>query len=234
MRTLRLLLGAGVTLAMLGCELPAPTLATIINPTLSLQRSKGGALQMLLNYDTARSACGEIANFKVTLDGEDVPASGGAFNKDAKDEDLRCTFPNFLTNPTMKSTPRTLVLTDDTSTYTMVIDSLDLGSALPSSPPPTLYAGDTVRWLTTLPAQGTTSWKATYTPNGGNEVVWLDGTQLPENVVTTVPAVNQSTQGPVALSWLMNATVTRCEGPSACNLTLQGYAQFVSVVNPKP
>lgn len=232
MSLLRLLLAGLVVASSLACQRPPPTMATMADPTLTAQRQKGGALQALLTWDTDVTACGTLEHFTVTLDEQPINASAGRYDPDVEDPNLRCQFPSFLLLPESKTTPRTLVLSDDSSTFTVTVDTLDVGSSLPHTKPPSLRSGDTVRWDSTLPVQNSKSWKAGFTTTDGAQQTWQEGTTLPDAQTVTVPSITEPANGQVELSWVMNAQVTRCEGPSSCDITLEGYASFQAVLNP--
>lgn len=223
---------ASFIVAFTACQPAAPTLASLSAPAITAQRRLGGALQVILTYDTAKTPCGTVQNLKVTLDGQNVAASAGTYDPMAATEVERCTFPGFLITPEVKSGPRDIVFTDDVTTLKMTVNTFNLGTAIADSPPATLRANSTVRWLATPPTEGTASYKATFTPVGGAEATWAEGTQLPSTLTVTVPAQTNSASGDVALTWLVATQVSACEGLSSCEAVVQGTATFRAVVSP--
>ncbi|MFO0596396.1 MAG: hypothetical protein U0228_13855 [Myxococcaceae bacterium] len=216
-----------------GCNPPTPALGKLIAPTLTAQRRASGPLQVILTYDTGKTGgCGTVPNLRATLDGMGVAGSAGSYDPMAMNETDRCQFPGFLITPDTKTTPREIVFTDDVTTMTMVINTLNLGTAVADSPPATLHSAGTVRWLVSAPAEGTNSYKATFTPSGGAEAVWTEGAQLPSSLTVTIPTQTASASGDVALTWLVNTTVTKCEGLASCSAVVQGTASFKAVVSP--
>jgi hypothetical protein len=232
MNVKRALVAAMVSGLVSACGPATPELGKLVSPVLTAQRRLSGPLQVILTYDTAKTGCGEVQNLKATLDGNAVQASAGQFIADAPSESERCQFPGFLITPENKSTPRTIVFTDDVTTLKLTVSTLELGSAIPDAPPATFKPGTVVKWVATPPAAGTTSWKVAYTPNGGAEVVWGEGTNLASTFQATVPAVTSATSGVVRASWLVNATVQACEGAASCTVTVQGSADLNAVVVP--
>ena len=215
-----------------GCDLPPPTLATMVKPVVTAQRLKGGALQAILTWDTSKTACGTLSGFRASLDEQPINASAGAYTPDAKEESLKCQFPGFLLSPASKNTPRTLVLSDDSSTFTITVDTLEVGTASAFSKPPTLRPGDTVRWQPVLPVQNTSSWSAGFTATDGTALTWQSGTTLSDDLEVTVPAVRDPLNGAAELRWVINSTVSRCEGPTTCDVKVEGFASFPVVINP--
>lgn len=219
-------------LALSACAPPNPTLAKMNSPVLSLQRRLGGPLLVVLSYDTTRTPCGTVEGLTASLDGAALGGSAGQRVVDAKTGAESCEFPNFGANLNFSGQPRALTLTDGSTTLQMTADTLEVGGAIASSPPATLRSGASLRWSTSAPPQGTSSWKVDFTPTGGAPVGWLEGTALPATVDVTVPAVTNSSAGAITLSWLVNARVTACEGVAACELTVQGANSVPAVVAP--
>lgn len=230
--TTRLSVGFLLATVLSACGPATPELGKLSSPVLTAQRRLSGPLQVILTYDTAKTGCGAVQNLRATLDGANVQASAGAWIADAATEADKCQFPGFLITPADKSTPREIVFTDDVTTLKLVVNTLELGSALPDAPPATFKPGNLVKWVTTPPAAGTSSWKLAYTPNGGAEQVWGEGTNLPTSVSSTVPAITSATSGIVTLSWLVNASVQTCEGAASCSVVVQGAANLNAVVVP--
>lgn len=215
-----------------GCGPATPELGKLISPVLTAQRRNGGDLQVILTYDNTRTACGAVQNLRATLDGQNVAASAGSFDPMAKTESEKCQFPGFLIKPDMKSTPREIIFTDDVTTMNMTLTTLNLGTSVPDSPPATLRSGYMLRWLNSLPPEGTTSYKVTFTPMGGAEATWTEGTSLGSTLTSAVPTRTVSASGTVALTWIVNSMVTKCEVATACTATIQGAANFPAVVQP--
>jgi hypothetical protein len=232
MTSTRTFLTAAALLLSTACAPPTPTLARLSTPVITAQRRLGGPLQVILTYDTSRTACGEVPNLRATLDGNAVNASAGSLVPEAKTEADRCLFPGFLITPEIKNTPREIVFTDDVTTFNLTVNTLNLGSAVPDAPPATFRPGTQLRWLASPPSEGTSSWKVAYTPTGGAEVSWGEGANLPDSVSVTVPATTVASSGIVALSWLVNTTVSKCEGLDSCAVTVQGNAPLNAVVVP--
>ncbi len=232
MTSTRVTLAAAVLFLSTACEPPTPALGKLISPVLTAQRRLGGALQVILTYDTAKTACGAVPNLRATLDGQNVAASAGVFNPDAKEPTERCQFPGFLFTPDTRSTPREILFTDDVTTVSMTVNTLNLGSALPDSPPATLRSGTMLGWIGSPPDVGTSSWKVSYTPQGGAETTWGEGTNMPRSFSVTVPSVTVATSGIVMASWVVNTAVQKCEGLSSCAVVVQGAAPLTAVVVP--
>jgi hypothetical protein len=214
------------------CAPPTPTLGKLSAPAITAQRRLGGQLQVILTYDTTKTPCGAVQNLRATLDGQNVAASAGAFDPEAKTETERCTFPGFLIAPENKSTPRDIVFTDDVTTMTMTLSTLNLGTAIADSPPATIRGGAMLRWLTSLPGEGTSNFKVTFTPMGGAEALWLEGATLPATLNATVPPQTASASGDIALTWLVATQVTKCDGPVSCEAVVQGVVSYKAVVSP--
>jgi hypothetical protein len=226
-------LTALVTLALLaGCGPATPELGKLISPVITAQRRNGGALQVILTYDNTKTACGAVQNLRATLDGQNVAASPGSFDPMAMNEAEKCQFPGFLITPEMRTTPREIVFTDDVTTMNMTLTTLNLGTAIADSPPATLRSGYMLRWLTSMPPEGTTSYKLSFTPTGGAEVTWAEGSTVGSTLTTPVPNQTSSASGTVTLSWLVNSTVTKCEVATACTAIIQGAASFPAVLQP--
>ncbi|MFT3712252.1 MAG: hypothetical protein QM817_31795 [Archangium sp.] len=226
-------LAAFVTLALLaGCGPATPELGKLISPVITAQRRNGGALQVILTYDNTKTACGAVKNLRATLDGQNVAASAGSFDPMQMNEADKCQFPGFLITPDMKSTPREIIFTDEVTTMNMTVTTLELGTAIADSPPATLRSNYMLRWLTSPPSQGTSSYKVSFTPNGGAEATWAEGTSLGTTLTTPVPTQTVSANGTVTLSWLVNSMVTKCEVATSCTATIQGSANFPAVVQP--
>jgi len=233
MTSMRPVLLATVLLFTTACEPPTPALAKLVSPVLTAQRRLSGPLQVILTYDTVKTGgCGAVPNLRATLDGQNVAASAGAYVPEATDEALRCQFPGFLITPDVRATPREILFTDGVTTMSMTVNTLNLGSATPDSPPATFRPGNTLRWLGSPPAEGTTSWKVAYTPNGGAETTWGEGTNMPDSFTVTVPPVTVATSGLVNATWLVNATVQQCVGAASCEVVVQGNAPLNAVVVP--
>lgn len=227
------LLASFVTLGVLaGCGPATPELGKLISPVITAQRRNGGDLQVILTYDNTRTACGAVQNLRATLDGQNVAASAGSFDPMQMNEADKCQFPGFLITPDIRSTPREIVFTDDVTTMNMTVTTLNVGTAVADSPPATLRSGYMLRWLTSAPTEGTTSYKVTFTPNGGAETTWVEGTALTSTLTTPVPTQTASANGTVTLSWLVNSTVTRCEVATSCSVVIQGAASFPAVLQP--
>lgn len=199
---------------------------------LTLQRRAGGDLQAILSWDVKKTPCGTVTNLRATLDGANVAASQGELLIDKNDGTQTCQFPGFLLTPERKTTAREVIFTDDVTTLTMTVDTLEVGSANALSPPATLRPGTEVRWSGSPPDQGTKSWKVVYAPAGGGEVTWGEGANMPSTFSVTVPAVTSASSGVVTASWLVNSSVTKCEGAGACESIIQGQVQFNAVVAP--
>ena len=232
MTSTHLTLLATTALLFSACEPPTPELAKLASPALTAQRRLGGPLQVILTYDTAKTGCGTIPNLRATLDGQNVNASAGLANPEAANETDRCQFPGFLITPDGRTTTREILFTDDVTTFSMTVSTLNLGSAIPVSPPATFTPGAVLRWDATPPAQGTSSWKVAYTPQGGAEVLWGEGADLPHAFQVTVPAVTSATSGKVTASWIVNAAVQSCVGAKDCSVLVQGAAVLDAVVVP--
>ncbi|MFZ5444112.1 MAG: hypothetical protein ACOZQL_29215 [Myxococcota bacterium] len=215
-----------------GCGPATPELGKLVSPVITAQRRHSGPLQAILTYDAAKTGCGEVKNLRATFDGDPVQASAGSWNAEAASESDRCQYPGFLLTPAMKSGSREIVFTDDVTTLKLAVSTLELGSAIPDAPPATFRPGTVVKWVTSPPATGTSSWKVEYTPNGGSATTWAEGTSLPSSVSATVPAVSAASSGIVTLSWLVNSTVQACSGASSCSVVVQGAADLNAVVVP--
>lgn len=229
MRLLSSLLLASV---LAGCTPGNPTLAQLSSPVVSLQRRMSGPLLVVLSYDTQRTPCGTVEGLTATLDGATLGGSAGQRVKDPQTGVETCEFPNYAATLNFSGQPRALTLSDGVTTIAVTADTLEVGSALPASPPATIRSGAMLRWSTSAPASGTSSWKVDFTPTGGAAATWSEGTTLPAQVDVAVPAVDRSVSGTVALSWLVNAAVTRCEAVASCELTLQGASSFSAVIAP--
>lgn len=221
-----------VAAALSACTPPNPTLAKLSSPVVSLQRRMGGPLLVVLSYDTKQTPCGAVEGLTATLDGATLTGSTGQRVVDAQTGVEACEFPNYAANLNFSGQPRALTLTDGTTTIAVTADTLEVGSALAASPPATVRAGSSLRWSTSAPPSGTSSWKVDFTPQGGSAVTWAEGTSLPAQVDVVVPAIDRAASGTVALSWLVNAAVTKCEAVASCELTLQGASSFAAVVAP--
>lgn len=218
-------------LSLLGCEPPVPILAKLSDPVLSVERNSSAKLSIGLSYDTKKTSCGAVDWLRATFDGQPIEGTPGqrVVNKDGSET---CEFPSYSVDAVSKDTPREIVVTDDITTLSMTVDTVDVGIAIAESPPPTLRTGQVQRWLVSVPAVGTTRWKVVYTPQKGGSVSWVEGTDLPENPRATVPPVTNSSVGVLTLSWVVNASVTKCEGVKTCKATIQGAKSFDVVVAP--
>lgn len=226
-------LASFVTLSLLvGCGPATPELGKLISPVITAQRRNGGDLQVILTYDNTKTACGAVQNLRATLDGQNVAASAGSFDPMQMSEADRCQFPGFLIKPDTRTTPREIVFTDDVTTMTMTVNTLNLGTAIPDSPPATMRSGYMLRWLNSPPPEGTTSYKVAFTPGSGAEVTWAEGTSLGSTLTTAVPTQTASASGTVALTWLVATMVTKCEVATSCSATIQGAASFPAVLQP--
>jgi hypothetical protein len=232
MTSTRTLLSAAVLLLTTACEPPTPSLAKLTSPVITAQRRLGGPLQVILTYDTARTPCGSVPNLVATLDGNPVNASSGAWVPEAMNASDRCQFPGFLITPEVRSAERVITFGDGATSFVMAINTLNLGSAVPDSPPATFHPGNVLRWLGSPPNEGTATWKVAYTPSGGAETSWGEGTAMPSSLMVTVPAVTAASSGIVALSWVVNTQVSRCEGLESCSVVVQGNAPLNAVVVP--
>lgn len=233
MTTSRLFVAAASFLALASsCAPPSPTLGKLSAPAITAQRRLGGQLQVILTYDTDKTPCGAVQNLRVTFDGQNVAASAGAYDPMAMTEVERCTFPGFLLAPDNKSTPREIVFTDDVTTLTMTLNTLNLGTAIADSPPATIRSGTSLRWLSSPPTEGTSNFKVTFTPAGGAESLWQEGTNLPSTLNVTVPPQTASASGDIALTWLVATQVTRCDGLVSCEAVVQGVTTYKAVVSP--
>lgn len=218
--------------ALSACTPPNPTLATLSAPVVSMQRRLGGPLLVVLSYDAKQTPCGSVEGLTATLDGATLEGSVGQRVVDPQTRAETCEFPNWAASLNFSGQPRALTLTDGVTTIAMTADTLEVGSAIAASPPATLRGGTQVRWSTTAPPSGTSSWKVDFTPQGGAASTWGEGPSLPAQVDVTVPALDRAAAGTVALSWLVNASVTKCEAVASCELTLQGANSFAAVVSP--
>lgn len=230
--TLRTALVSFLSVSLLACNAPTPSLAKLVAPALTAQRRAGGDLQVILTYDTTKTDCGTVPNLVATFDGANVAASAGSFDPKAMTETERCQFPGFLLTPTSKADSREIVFSDGATTMSMSLSTVDVGSAIADSPPATIRSGTSLRWLTSMPAAGTKSFKVTFTPAGGAEATWLEGTTLGATQSATVPPQTASASGDVGLTWLVNSTVLKCEGLASCEAVIQGTATYKAVVSP--
>jgi hypothetical protein len=219
-------------IALTACEPPAPTLATLSSPVITAQRRMGKELLVVVTYDDKKTPCGTVTGLHATLDGSAMGGSAGARNVDQMTGAVTCEFPNFAINPANGTMPRQIVITDDVHAIKMTIDTLDVGSANAESPPATLHSGNTLRFLASPPAAGTSSYKVDFTPQNGAPAVWTEGASLPSSVSVTVPTVPTAASGTIALSWVVNTMVTLCEGAASCAATIQGASTVPAVVAP--
>lgn len=227
----RVLPALGVALLLSACEPPLPILAKLSSPVLSAQRRMGGPLLVVLSYDTKKTPCGAVNFLRATLDGIAMGGSPGQriVNMDGTET---CELPNYSLPVNNGTLPREIVVTDDVTAVSMTLDTLNVGSANAESPPATLRSGYVLRWNAAPPTAGTTSWNVIFTPEGGAAVTWGEGTNLPSSFSVTVPTVTSAASGTVAATWLVNATVTKCEGVGSCSATIQGAGSFPAVVAP--
>lgn len=218
--------------ALSACEPPIPILAKLNTPVLTAQRRMGGPLLVVLTYDEKKTPCGAVNFLRATLDGAAIDGSPGQRVVNKTDGTETCEFPNYSVLPNNGTTPREIVLTDDVTSMTMTLDTLNVGSASPEFPPATLRPGYVLRWSASPPATGTSSWNVIFTPEGGSPVTWGDGANLPTSFSVTVPAVTSAASGKVSATWMVNAAVTKCEGATSCTATIQGAGSFAAVVAP--
>lgn len=220
------------SLFLFSCTPPNPTLAKLSSPVLSMQRRLGGPLLVVLSYDDKKTPCGTIENLAVSLDGAMLAGSAGQRLVDEKTGAESCEFPNFGANLNFSGQPRTLTVTDGATTMVMTADTLEVGGAIAQSPPATIKSGTVLRWSTNPPTPGTTSWKVDFTPTGGAAQSWTEGTAIPATVEVTVPDVNTSVSGTIALSWTVKTAVTKCEAVASCDLFVQGASLVQAVIAP--
>lgn len=220
------------SLVLSSCTPPSPTLAKLSSPVLSMQRRLGGPLLVVLSYDDEKTPCGTIENLAVSLDGAVLAGSPGKRLVDEKTGAESCEFPNFGANLNFSGQPRTLTVTDGATTMVMTADTLEVGGAIAQSPPATIKSGSLLRWSTNPPSTGTTGWKVDFTPAGGAAQRWTEGTSIPATVEVTVPAVDTSVSGTIALSWTVKTAVTKCEAVASCDLFVQGASLLQAVLAP--
>jgi hypothetical protein len=214
------------------CAPPTPILAKLASPVLAAQRRMSGPLLVVLTYDDTKTPCGAVDFLHATLDGAAIGGNAGQRIVDEKTGAVTCAFPNFTVTPSVASTPREIVVTDDVTSISMTVDSLDVGSASADFPPATLHPGYALQWSATLPSVGTSSWNVAFTPNGGTAVIWDQGAAMQSSFSVTVPAVTAAATGSVAATWLVKSTITKCEGGASCEATIQGAGSFTAVVAP--
>ena len=213
------------------CAPPTPILAKLASPVVAAQRRMGGPLLVVLTYDDTKTPCGAVDFLHATLDGVAIDGNAGQRIVDDKTGAVTCAFPNFTVTPSIVTTPREIVLTDDVTSISMTIDSVNVGSASADFPPATLHPGYALRWSASPPNVGTSSWSVIFTPTGGTPVTWDQGTDLQSSFTVTVPAITNPATGNVAATWLVKSAITRCEGAS-CEATIQGSGSFTAVVSP--
>ena len=225
-------LGVAVCVGLSACEPPVPTLGKLSSPVISAQRRMGKELLVVLSYDTKKTPCGAVEKLHARLDGVELSGSPGQRIVNEKDGTETCEFPNYSVSVANSTAPREIVVTDDVYSVKMTLDTLNVGSANPESPPATLRSGYTLRWAAAPPSTGTSSWNVIFTPEGGSPITWGEGANLPSNFSVTVPPVLAAASGTVAATWLVNTAVTLCEGASSCTATIQGAGTFPAVVAP--
>ena len=219
-------------LVLSACEPPIPTLAKLSSPVITAQRRLGKELLVVLTYDKEKTPCGTVTDLRAELDGVVMPGSAGQRIVDEKDGSVTCEFPNYAIQVANGTMPRQIVVTDGVHAVKMTVDTLNVGNAIPESPPATLRPGYVLRWAAAPPSSGTSSWNVNFTPEGGSPVVWGEGSNLPSSFSVTVPSVNAAASGTVAATWLVNTAVTSCEGAASCTATIQGAGTFQAVVAP--
>lgn len=219
-------------LMLMACEPPIPVLAQLSSPVLTAQRRLGKELLVVLTYDDKKTPCGAVTSLRAQLDGVAMNGSPGQRVVDEKTGAVTCEFPNYTVQVGPGTTPREIVVTDDVTAVAMTLDTLEVGNANPEFPPATLRPGYVVRFTASPPPTGTTSWNVSFTPEGRAPIVWAEGSALPAAFSATVPAVTSAASGTVAATWLVNTTVTKCEGVASCNAIIQGAGSFLAVVAP--
>lgn len=225
-------LGVAVCVGLTACEPPVPTLGKLSSPVISAQRRLGKELLVVLSYDTKKTPCGAVEALHARLDGVELNGSPGQRIVNEKDGTETCEFPNYAVLVANSTAPREIVVTDDVFSVKMTLDTLNVGSASPESPPATLRPGYLLRWSAAPPSTGTSSWNVIFTPEGGSPITWGEGGSLPANFSVTVPTVTTAASGTVAATWLVNTAVTLCEGAANCTATIQGAGTFQAVVAP--
>jgi hypothetical protein len=228
----RTLAGLVLCLASSACEPPVPVLAKLDSPVLTAQRRMGKELLVVLTYDDKKTPCGEVEYLRAQLDGMAMPGSAGRRIVDEMTGAVQCEFPNFSVPVGNGTMPREIIVTDDVTALTMVLDTVNVGTASPEFPPATLKPGYVLRWSASPPSAGTSSWNVNFTPEGGSPITWGEGSNLPSTFSVTVPAVTTAASGTVAATWLVNTVVTKCEGAKSCTAIIQGAGTFPAVVSP--
>jgi hypothetical protein len=227
----RFALAVTSVLAWGACTPPTPVLAKLASPGLTVQRRMGGPLLVVLSYDDKKTPCGAVDFLRATLDGVAMDGNAGQRIVDMTTGAVTCAFPNYTANPAVVTTPREIVVTDDVTSVSITLDSLNVGSASADFPPATLHPGYALKWSTSPPDVGTSSWNVTFTPTGGSPVTWDQGADMQASFTVTVPAVTAAATGVVAATWLVKSAITKCEG-AACEATIQGTGSFTAVVAP--
>ena len=218
-------------LALTACQPPIPILAKLSSPVLSAQRRLGKDLLVVLTYDKERTPCGAVNFLRAQLDGVAMGGSPGQRIVDEKTGAVTCEFPNYSIPVANGTAPREIVITDDVTSISMTIDSLNVGSASPEFPPATLHSGYMLRWSASPPSAGTKSWNVIFTPEGGAAITWGEGANLQSSFTVAVPTVTAAASGTVAATWLVNSKIAKCEG-ATCDATIQGAGTFQAVVAP--
>ena len=213
------------------CEPPIPILAKLASPVLTVQRRMSGPLFVVLTYDDKKTPCGAVNFLRAQLDGNAMNGNAGARVVDEMTGAVSCAFPSYSINVNEGTMPRELVVTDDVTALTMVIDTLNVGSASANFPPATLRPGYVLSWSANPPSAGTNSWNVIFTPEGGAPITWGQGGNLSSSISVTVPAVTSAASGVVAATWEVKTAVTKCEG-ATCSAFVQGAGTFPAVVAP--
>jgi hypothetical protein len=192
----------------------------------SQSSSAGVSVEVTVSYDTAHEFCGALKNASAKVgDAAMTVANPGERSYPVYyDGGMKCDFPTFTaTVATANLGP--VVISDGTTSWTVALDSLDPGE-LTVATTPTVHPGDKLAWHARLPPQGTSSYRFTFA-----SAAWAEGTELPSDSSLTVPA-GASGAGTLSANWTIKSQVARCEGPSACEVSVTGSAGASLTVAP--